>query len=74
MPDNAPNIRQLMSDLNRLFTHDELAALIAQESGEPICKASVGRYIDGSRQRIPFTTGWAVLQIHKRNVRKLRNG
>ena len=73
MPDNTPDIRQLLSDLNRLYTHDELAALIAQESGEPICKASVGRYIDGSRLRIPFTTGWAVMQLHRRNAKRLRS-
>lgn len=67
-----PDVRGMLGDLNRAFTHEELAALIAQESGEPICTATVGRYIDGSRKRIPFTTGWAVMVLHKRNWRALK--
>lgn len=68
----APNIQSLLADLATIHTHDELAALIAQETSEPICKATVGRYIDGSRQRIPFTVGWAVIGLHKRNARRLQ--
>lgn len=67
----APDIRALLTELNLIFSHDKLAALIAQESGEPICTATVGRYIDGSRARIPFTTGWAVMALHKRNARAI---
>lgn len=72
MPSNIPDIQGLLSDLNTLYSHEELAVMISVETGEPICQASVGRYIDGSRKRIPFTTGWAVMALHKRNARKLR--
>ena len=69
---SAPNIQGLLAELNTIYTHSELADVIANEAGEPICTATVGRYIDGTRQRIPFTVGWAVLAIHKRNARRIK--
>ena len=67
-----PDVRAMMADLNRVFSHESLAEMIAKESGEPICQATVGRYIDGSRKRIPFTVGWAVINLRDKHAKDLR--
>ena len=61
---DAPN---LVAALNELIGHGVKRATIAEEIG--VDTDSISRYLDGSRSRIPFTTGWAIMRMRERVCR-----
>lgn len=61
---DAPN---LVAALNELIGHGVKRADIAEEIG--VDTDSISRYLDGSRSRIPFTTGWAIMRMRERVCR-----
>lgn len=59
-----PDIPAMLEELHETMTYKEIAAYCDVDGD------SIGRYIDGSRQRIGFETAWLILRLYYRVTRK----